>query len=108
MRSASEHQQAARLQTMYEAALSRLTPAGRQRSGPRPPVPSGQPIEAYSDTELVSLARWITADDAFRTEDELPREMMRERGFQPRGKNVVARLTTAIQRLRLGPCELRN
>ena len=99
MHSANEHQPPARLQTSYEAALSRLTPAPGQHRGPRPPVLSGQPIEAYSDAGLLSLARWITADDALRTEDELLQEMMRELGFQRRGKNVVARLTTAIQRL---------
>jgi hypothetical protein len=100
MRTADEHQPADRLQTTYEAALSRLTSAPGQRRGPRPPILSGQPIEAYSDTELLSLARWITTDDALRTEDELLQEMMRELGFQRRGKNVIARLTTAIQRLR--------
>jgi hypothetical protein len=56
----------------------------------------GQPIDAYSDTELVDLARWMRSDDALRTEDELLREMMRELGFQKRGKNIVARLTAAI------------
>jgi very-short-patch-repair endonuclease len=100
MGSAAENQAAARLQTTYEAALSRLTQAAGQRRGPRPLVISGQPIEAYSDAELLSLARWITTDDALRTEDELLQEIMRELGFQRRGKNVVARLTTAIRRLR--------
>jgi hypothetical protein len=82
------------------AALSRFTPVPGQRQGPRPPVLSGQPIEAYSDTELLTLARWITTDDALRTEDERLQEMMRELGFQRRGKNVIARLATAIRRLR--------
>jgi hypothetical protein len=35
-----------------------------------------------------------------RTEDELLVEMMRELGFQRRGKNVVTRLTAAIARTR--------
>ncbi|WP_187366492.1 AAA domain-containing protein [Trebonia kvetii] len=95
--STTEQQPAASLKTTYEAALSRLTPAPRQHQGPRPPVLSGQPIDAYSDAELLSLARWITTDDALRTEDELLQEMMRELGFKRRGKNVVARLTTAIR-----------
>ena len=93
-------QPGARLQTAYETALSRFTPVPGQRRGLRPPVISGQPIEAYSDAELLSLARWIITDDALRTEDELLQEMMRELGFQRRGKNVVARLTAAIQRSR--------
>ena len=58
----------------------------------------GQPIEAYSDAELLKLAQWIRSDDILRTEDELLQEMMRELGFQRRGKNVVARLTAAITR----------
>ena len=87
------------LQTAYEAALSRTTPAPpapAQRIGPRPWTTRGQPIEAYSDTELLKLAQWIKSDDILRTRDELLQEMMRELGFQRRGKNVVARLTAAI------------
>ena len=87
------------LQTGYEAALSRATPAPPapgQRIGPRPWITRGQLIEAYSDAELLRLAQWIRSDDILRTQDELLQEMMRELGFQRRGKNVVARLTAAI------------
>jgi very-short-patch-repair endonuclease len=86
-------------QTAYQAAPSRTTPAPpapAQRTGPRPWIIRGQPIEAYSDAELLRLAQWIRSDDILRTEDELLQEMMRELGFQRRGKNVVARLTAAI------------
>jgi very-short-patch-repair endonuclease len=89
------------LQTAYEAALSRTAPAppmSAQRIGPRPWITHGQPIEAYSDAELLKLAHWIRSDDILRTQDELLQEMMRELGFQRRGKNVVARLTAAITR----------
>jgi hypothetical protein len=44
------------------------------------------------------MAPWIRSDDVLRTQDELLQEMMRELGFQRRGKNVVARLTAAITR----------
>jgi hypothetical protein len=57
---------------------------------------AGLNIDAYSDAELVRLAHWIRTDDLLRTEDELLQEMMRELGFQRRGKNVVAKLTAAI------------
>ena len=90
-----------RLQTAYQAALSRITqapPAPSKRMVPRPWVTPGYPIHAYSDDELVSLAQWIRSDDLLRTEDELLQEMMRELDFQRRGKNVVARLTAAITR----------
>jgi very-short-patch-repair endonuclease len=91
---------ARRLQSTYEAALSRITPARsqhEQRARPRPPITPGLPIDAYTDAELLGLARWIRSDDGLRTEDELLQEMMRELCFQRRGKNVVARLTTAIR-----------
>ena len=87
------------LQTADEAALSRTTPAPQapgHRIGPRPWIIRGQPIEAYSDAELLRLAQWIRSDDILRTQDELLQEMMRELGFQRRGKNVVVRLTAAI------------
>jgi very-short-patch-repair endonuclease len=87
---------ASRLPTAYRAAVSRTVPAAGQRTGPRPWVIPGQLIDAYSDTELIELARWIRSDDALRTEDELIREMMRELGFQKRGRKIVARLTDAI------------
>src|SRR5205814_342468 len=69
-----------RLPTAYQAAVSRTVPAAGQRTGPRPWIIPGQLIDAYSDTELIDLARWIRSDDALRTEDELLREMMRELG----------------------------
>jgi very-short-patch-repair endonuclease len=83
-------------QTAHETALSwnALGP----RKGPRPWVTPGYPIEDYSDADLLNLARWIRSDDALRTQDELLQELMRELGFQRRGKNVVTRLTTAITR----------
>lgn len=92
---------ATRPQTGDNGALFPITPepsALGQREGPRPWVTPGYTIETYSDTELLNLARWIRSDDALRTQDELLQEMMRELGFHRRGKNVVARLTTAIIR----------
>lgn len=64
----------------------------------RPFLYPGQTITAYSDYELDRLARWIRSDDMLRTEEELLAEMMRELGFQRRGKNVVAALKAAIAR----------
>ena len=76
------------------------TAAPAQRRNQRPAVISGYPIDTYTDTELTALARWIRSDDVLRTEDELLAAMMHELGFQRRGKNVVARLSTAISRSR--------
>lgn len=70
------------------------------RNGARPLVVRGQPIHAYSDSELVRVLRWVESDDHLRTEDELLEEMMHELGFQRRGRNVVARLTAVIAQYR--------
>lgn len=50
------------------------------------------------DRDLDRLVRWVKSDDMLRTEEELLTEMMRELGFQRRGKNVVARLSAATRR----------
>lgn len=100
-----------RLQTAYDAALSRIPEAPlapSQRTGIGPMLPRGCPIDAYSDGELLSLAQWVRSDDVLRTEDELLQEMMRELGFQRRGKNVVARLTAAITRSAASPADRRG
>jgi very-short-patch-repair endonuclease len=96
MRGTGDDAPAVPLPTAYEAARSRATPAVGQRNGPRPWIVPGQPIDAYSDAELIRLVQWIRSDDGLRTEDELLREMMQELGFRRRGKNVVARLTAMI------------
>ena len=105
VRHAEDAEPTRRLQTPYDVAPSRITPgppAPGQRKSPRPWLVPGYPIDTYSDTELLNLARWIRSDDALRTQEELLQEMMRELGFQRRGKNVVARLTTAITRSAAG------
>ena len=72
--------------------------AAPRRIGERPPVPRGYPIGDYSDGQLVRVARWIRSDGMLRTEEELLDEMMRELGFQRRGKSIVDRLMVAIRR----------
>jgi very-short-patch-repair endonuclease len=80
----------------YESPQADLHSA-TSRVASRPYVVPGYPIEEYSDFDLRRLATWIRSDDVLRTEDELLAEMMRELGFQRRGKNVVARLAAAIR-----------
>jgi very-short-patch-repair endonuclease len=101
-----ERDSTTKLKSTYEAAVSRITPEPsrpEQRARLRPLITRGLPIDAYSDAELLSMARWIRSDDGLRTEDELLQEMMRELGFQRRGKNVAARLRTAIMRSAVTP-----
>jgi len=71
--------------------------AAPRRKAEHPWVPRGYPIGEYSDGQLLSLAQWIKSDGMLRTEDELLDEMMRELGFQRRGKNITDRLTAAIR-----------
>src|SRR5207249_653993 len=42
-----------------------------KRKGSRPRVRQNQPIDAYTQADLVSLVRWIESDDLVRTEDDL-------------------------------------
>ena len=99
-----ERDPSTRLKSAYEAALPppALTQPS-QRALPRPLITRGLAVDAYTEAELLSLARWIRSDDGLRTEDELLQEMMRELGFQRRGKNVVARLRGAIARSAVSP-----
>jgi very-short-patch-repair endonuclease len=78
------------------------SPPRPARQGMRPVVVRGLPVHAYSDSELVEVLRWVESDDQLRTEEELLHEMMRELGFQRRGRNVVARLTAVIGQYRRG------
>ena len=45
--------------------------AAAERKGSRPPLRRGQPIDAYTQAQLVGLVRWIESDELLRTHDEL-------------------------------------
>jgi very-short-patch-repair endonuclease len=100
VRVADDGQQPQRAQAPHgEGSRSAPAQAGaQQRTEERPWAARGYPIGEYSDAQLIRLARWIRSDGILRTEEELLEEMMRELGFQRRGKNVVARLMDAIRR----------
>ena len=70
--------------------------ATARRSGSRPHLRLGQPIDAYSNAELAGLCRWIRSDTLLRTDAELLEEMMLELGFQRRGRKIVERLNHVI------------
>jgi very-short-patch-repair endonuclease len=70
------------------------------RQGQRPPISRYEPIDAYTQAQLVQLVRWIKSDDLIRTEDELVIETMRELGFQKRGKKIVAAILAAVRQAR--------
>src|SRR5262249_7848589 len=82
------------------ASAVALDPTTAQR-GPRPPIRRGLPIDAYTQTRLVQLIRWIESDDQLRTEEELLTAAMNELGFKRQGKKIIAALRTAIRQARL-------
>jgi hypothetical protein len=49
---------------------------------------------------LQEVVRWIESDTLLRIEDKLVAEVMKELGFQRRGKKVVARIIAAIRAVR--------
>lgn len=66
------------------------------REGPRPPVPRGQAIDAYSKGNLIALLTWIQSDTLLRTRDEMVSLLMEELGFKRHGKHIVAACERAI------------
>ena len=69
-----------------------LTPA----RSPRPAVRPGAKINEYSQPQLEAMVEWVRSDTLLRTEDQLVTEVMRELGFQKRGKRIVEAVTAAI------------
>jgi very-short-patch-repair endonuclease len=64
---------------------------------PRPAVPPGAKINEYSQRQLRDIVEWIRSDTLLRTEDQLLSEVMRELGFQKRGKRIVEAVSLAIR-----------
>ena len=62
----------------------------------RPSAIRGQPIQEYSQKNLVDLVRWIESDTLLRTEEQLLVDLMNELGFQRRGTRIEATLREAI------------
>ena len=105
----------ARVKAAYEAALAQTEGDGvppdlveareavqapvsaHVRDQRRPSVPSDQPIDYYTDSQLIGLARWIVSDGRLRSDDELVQEMMGELGFSRRGAKIMARLQDAVR-----------
>jgi len=79
----------------------RLSDLGR--AGPKPPIPVGQPIAAYTQEQLVQLVRWIESDTLLRTEEQLLDEVMSELGFQRKGPRIRAAVLAAVRESRRAP-----
>lgn len=74
-----------------------LTVRASEMRGRRPNVGRHLPIDAYSQGELVELARWIKSDSFPRSDDELLEAVMADLGFQRRGKKIVSAISRAVQ-----------
>lgn len=71
-------------------------PVPPTRALPRPMIWPGEPITAYTKSELVAIIRWINSDGLLRTEDDLVRDAMSELGWRRRGSRIDAGLRAAI------------
>jgi very-short-patch-repair endonuclease len=68
--------------------------------GPRPAVVPWGRIDEFTDDDLRAMVRWVESDTLLRTEDVLLAEVMRECGFERRGRKIVGRITDAIRDVR--------
>ncbi|ROR73397.1 DNA helicase [Bogoriella caseilytica] len=66
--------------------------------GPRPDVPRGLPLAAYSDDQLDELVAWLRADDHHREEATLIEELRAELGLTRRGAQTDAVLGHVVRR----------
>ena len=64
--------------------------------GLKPAVYRGRPITDYSQSQLRAMVRSIESDTLLRTQDELVDQVMRELGFNRRGKRIVDAISRAI------------
>jgi very-short-patch-repair endonuclease len=72
------------------------------RVGPRPRVPSGLPIDDYSEADLDAVVGWICSDTLLRTHEEVAALTRQQLGFSRRGSRIDAAVDAAIVRVRSG------
>jgi very-short-patch-repair endonuclease len=85
--------QPARRSQPQQALRDALTNPPRGR---RPTVRPGRKINEYSKRQLEEIIDWVQSDTLLRTKDQLLTEVIRELGFQKRGKRIVEAVTAAI------------
>ncbi|GAB3591392.1 hypothetical protein GCM10027446_09120 [Angustibacter peucedani] len=71
-----------------------------QRVGPRPRVPTGLPIDEYSEGDLDRVVGWITSDTLLRTHEEVAALTRQHLGLTRRGSRIDAAVDAAIARVR--------
>jgi very-short-patch-repair endonuclease len=77
--------------------------AAPTRRLPRPQFSPGYTIAEYSRRTLDAVVAWVQSDGLLRTRAELTDEAIRELGFERRGKNIVAAVSAAVDRVLRSP-----
>jgi very-short-patch-repair endonuclease len=91
------HSEGPLLQVRASSSKAEHPQNGALHRRPRPAVPQGAKINEYSQRQLRDVVDWIRSDTLLRTEDQLLTEVMRELGFQKRGKRIVEAVSMAIR-----------
>ncbi|MHA6695772.1 AAA domain-containing protein [Homoserinimonas sp. A520] len=73
-------------------------PVGR-RTGTRPAVSPGYPIDEYSTSALIDIVRWIRSDNVVRSSDDEVAVIMSALGFERRGTKIMRRISDAQARV---------
>ncbi|MEV7505119.1 AAA domain-containing protein [Streptomyces sp. NPDC093018] len=68
--------------------------------GARPVLPQGGRTGAYSDSDLLALAKWLLSDGFQLDRDTRVGQALTELGFKRRGRVIVERLTRAFEQAR--------
>lgn len=68
----------------------------------KPFIIPGQPINMYSQRQLIQIVKWLNSDGLMRTDDELLREAVEAMGFKRRGSRIDNALASAIRSWRAG------
>jgi very-short-patch-repair endonuclease len=66
------------------------------RTGRRPHVIEGEPIDSYTSTQLVDIVAWVASDGLLRTDAELREEVIAVMGYRRRGARIVDHIDRAI------------
>ena len=65
-------------------------------------MPSGLPIDDYTEADLDAVVGWICSDTLLRTHDEVAALTRQQLGFSRRGSRIDAAVDAAIARVRTG------
>lgn len=68
----------------------------RERTHQRPDLEPGKSIHSYSNEDMAALVRWITSDGVTTSSEAILEAVMKELGFERRGKVIRARVDAAI------------